>query len=264
MSADKLLAAARVMEPNILIFDIETTPAKSWHWRHYQENISPIQCIEETTLLCYAAKWLGNPMIDFTRKKAKSDKAVCQELWNLLDRCDLAVAHNLRKFDAKVFNARCIKHGMPPPSPYKTVDTLQVAKAVGKFGINKLDYLSRYLGSQGKMEHEGFALWLKCMKNDPDAWERMEKYNIQDILELETLYLALRPWHKQHPNVGIMCTDVGAPRCIVCGSVNLKDEPQASYTAAGVYPTVRCRDCGKPMRTRKRDSRGDYAVANVM
>ena len=262
--SEALLAAARATEPNVLLFDIETTPAMSWHWNYYQENINPAQVIKESTVLCYAAKWFGDATTAFGRKHGRSDKAVCKELWGLLDRADAVVAHNARRFDVKVLNARFIKHGLPPPSPYKTIDTLVIAKAVGKFGINKLDYLSRYMGSKGKFEHEGFNLWLRCMKNDPEAWDIMERYNIQDVEELEIVYRTLRPWDKKHPNIGIMHGDTGVARCVCCGSTNLEELTQASYTAAGVYPSFRCRDCGKPMRGRKADKRGDVKMANTL
>lgn len=259
-----IASAARAMTPRILVFDIETTPSKSWHWQFYDECISPAQVIQETTLLCFAAKWLGEDMMIFERKRGRSDRAVCRALWGLLDEAELVVGHNGVAFDIKTANARFIKNGFQPPSPYKMADTLKIAKGVGKFGINKLDYLGRYLNIGKKTEHEGFDLWLKCMRNDPDAWARMETYNINDVDLTEELYLKLRPWDKKHPNVGIMYTDDTTPRCVCCGSTIIKEISKASYTAAGVYPSFRCGSCGKVMRGRSRDKRQDYSLANSL
>jgi len=260
-----LLAMSRAMEPNVLIFDIETTPMLSWHWRCYDENISPAQVVKESTVLCYAAKWLHSPLVAFGRKTGRSDRRVCKDLWTLFDRADIVVAHNGRAFDTKVMNSRWLLHGVQPPSPYKCVDTLRLAKAVGRFGINKLDYLGRYLKLGKKVEHEGFDMWLKCMRGDADAWARMEAYNIQDTLLLEELYLKLRPWDKRHPNVGLMHADTGVLRCVSCGAAAVEPlKAGTAYTAAGVYPAFRCGACGKVMRSRTRDKRGDYGVANTL
>lgn len=255
-------AALKALRPRILVFDIETTPMKSWHWKCYDECISPAQVIMETKVLCYAAKWLGEPLTMFGRKKGASDRAVCKELWHLFNEADVLVGHNLQRFDVPTMNSRWIKYGFQPPSPYKMIDTLKIAKGVGKFGINKLDYLGRYVGIGKKTEHEGFDLWLKCMANDPEAWARMEEYNINDVALTEELYMHLRPWDKKHPNIGIMYPDGGESRCVCCGSTMITGITKASFTAAGVYPSFRCSDCGKVMRGRTRDKRSDYGLAN--
>jgi len=239
--------------PKILIYDIETTPMQSWHWGCYKTNIMPAQVIKPQKLLCFVAKWLGNEAVFFgSTQGRRTDRFCCEELWKLFDEADIIVAHNGQAFDAKTVRARWVAHGMMPPSPYKQVDTLKLAKAVGRFGINKLDYLGRYLDIGKKVEHEGFDLWLKCMANDKAAWARMEKYNIQDVLLLEELYVKLRAWDKKHPNIALVYDD-SETRCVCCGSTNLKDMAQASYTGVSVFPSVRCMDCGKPMRSSKRD-----------
>jgi len=259
-----IASASRAMTPRILVFDIETTPMKSWHWKCYDECISPAQVILETKVLCFAAKWLGEELVMFGRKKGASDRAVCKQIWDLFNEAEIVVGHNCQKFDAPTMSSRWIQHGALPPPPYKVVDTLKIAKGVGKFGINKLDYLGRYLKIGKKTEHEGFDLWLRCMANDPEAWARMEMYNINDVLLTEELYIKLRPWDKKHPNIGIMYADDATPRCVCCGSAAIVEISKASYTAAGVYPSFRCGSCGKVMRGRSRDKRQDYTLANSL
>ena len=43
----------------ILILDIETSPHTGFHWGLFQQNISIGQLIESSSVLCWAAKWLG-------------------------------------------------------------------------------------------------------------------------------------------------------------------------------------------------------------
>jgi len=139
--------------PKILIYDIETTPIQAWTWQCYKANISPGMVIKPSKLLCYAAKWLGSDTIIFGSGKGKrSDKHLCKELWKLFDEADIIVAHNGRAFDTKTVQGRMLYHKMQPPSPFKQVDTLKLVKAISRIGINKLDYLGRYLEIGKKVE----------------------------------------------------------------------------------------------------------------
>jgi hypothetical protein len=41
------------------------------------------------------------------------------------------------------------------------------------------------------------------MQRDLAAWQKMEKYNIQDVILLEKLYITLLPWIISTPSRGI-------------------------------------------------------------
>ena len=51
------------------------------------------------------------------------------------------------------------------------------------------------------------------MNGDKDAWKRMEKYNIQDVVLLENLYGHLLPWIKSHPNHNLFSDGHVCPSC---------------------------------------------------
>ena len=52
------------------------------------------------------------------------------------------------------------------------------------------------------------------MNGDKSAWEQMKAYNVQDVILLEEVYLRLRPWIQNHPNVTMYDGDLDAcPRC---------------------------------------------------
>jgi uncharacterized protein YprB with RNaseH-like and TPR domain len=128
-----------------------------------------------------------------------------------VDGADIIIGHNADKFDIRKSNTRFVFHGLKPPSPYKTIDTLKIARKVFKFDSNKLDELGRYLGLGRKIPHTGFHLWHSCMLGDPKAWKVMKKYNARDITLLEDVYYILRPWATNHPNVNQ--GEVGCPKC---------------------------------------------------
>lgn len=121
--------------------------------------------------------------------------------------------------------------GFKPPAPYKQIDLLQVVKSNFKFPSNKLDYISQRLGLGQKVEHEGMALWTKCMKGDKAAWQRMEEYNIQDVVLLEDLYKRILPWIKNHPNMNVY---KDGPICPTCGDEHLQKRGTAVTTTRGV------------------------------
>jgi hypothetical protein len=106
-------------------------------------------------------------------------------------------------------NTRFIFHDLTPPEPYKTIDTLKVAKKYFAFNSNKLDDLGNFLKVGRKVKHPGFDLWLSCEAGDEASWRLMKKYNKQDVLLLERIYLKLRPWISPHPPM----TFDGCPNC---------------------------------------------------
>lgn len=236
-----------------LIVDIETSPNVAYVWRFFKENISPKQVKETSTLLSYAAKWLGEPTIYYDDCREDLDEfSLAIGLAELLDEADVVVAHNGVRFDVPKINTACLRQGITPPSPFKQVDTLQVAKRTFAFDSNKLEHLADHLQlSRKKLSHKkypGFELWLGCLRGDEEAWEEMKEYNINDILVLEELYLKLRPWVRNHPNAGVYL-ESDATVCPKCGSHHIHYRGY-SHTNVAKYHRFRCNDCGGWGRTR--------------
>ncbi len=50
---------------SVLLFDIETSPNLAYVWRTFKEYIAPEQMIEETKVICWSAKWLGDDHVMF-------------------------------------------------------------------------------------------------------------------------------------------------------------------------------------------------------
>jgi hypothetical protein len=210
----------KMMRPKILLLDLETAPNLGWFWDMWETN--PIGIKVNWHLLSFSHKWLGEKKIhthalpDFEgyKKNPDDDKQLVQALWLLMDEADIIIAHNADKFDIKKSNARFIFHKLKPPSPYKTIDTLKVARKHFKFDSNRLNDLGKYLGVGSKLPHTGAHLWLGCMAGDKKAWAVMRKYNEKDIELLEEVYLELRPWMTNHPNLNVYDEVAGAcPSC---------------------------------------------------
>lgn len=244
---------AERMGPKILIVDIETAPMKAYVWKRWKENISLDQTISEWFMICWAAKWLGDKEVKSdclipAEIVEEDDKRITETLWALLDEADIVVAHNGKKFDIPKMNSRFIIHGLPPCSPYKQIDTLDVAKKTFGFSSNKLDALATYFGYPNKDDTD-FTLWKECLEGNKKALDYMQKYNIKDVAILEQVYLKLRPWISHHPNVGLYM-ESEKPICPICGSTDLELTSDHVYTHASKFRVFRCTHCGGLARVR--------------
>lgn len=237
--------------PKILIFDLETSPLKAWVWGKWDQNISSQQLISDWFLLGWSAKWLYSSetyseILQPNEVLYENDLRIVTKLWDLIDQADILIAHNGNKFDVPRLNSRFIVNGLMPPSSYKTIDTLLVARSQFGFSSNKLDDLANIFGLGHKLT-TGFELWSKCMQGDEESLKYMETYNRKDVELLEDVYLKLRPYIRSHPNAAVY-VDSLEPMCSMCGSTALTEEG-SYYTNTGVFQQYRC-TCGALSRGR--------------
>lgn len=253
----KTSGAENLMDSKILLFDLETSFKILAGWGMYNQNFNHGQIIQDMNILCWAAKWLDDDYVYYDslhlhkkeyKRNPTNDLPILESLWEMMDEADIIVAHNGDRFDIPTINARFKLNGLPPPSPYRTVDTLKIARREFKFTSNRLDYLGEILGVGRKLDTD-FSLWTDIvLKQDKKAFNKMLDYNIQDVQLLEDVYLELRGWDKKHPSTVIL-GNLEEPRCNVCGSSHIiKNGSYATNT--GVYKKFKCQSCGHNLRSR--------------
>lgn len=239
----------------VLIYDIETAPLKAYVWHVWGDKVgyNMDKLISEWFVLTWSAKWLFeeevmSDKITPEELKDEDDFRVCRSLWELFDKADIVIAHNGLKFDNKRMRTRFLRNGLSPNLPFQTIDTLTHARKQLSVSSNRLDYLAKFLGMEGKMDTGGFDLWKRCMEGDEEAIEKMEQYNIKDVQVLEDVYLRMRPWINPHPNMGLFVeSDVKV--CPSCGSDDIKWGGQYA-TYANLFDSFRCNNCGSIGRSR--------------
>ena len=164
-----------------LFLDIETAPLTIQSWGVYETNALTIE--EPFCLLGMAYAWgeFGKVKTlypehtdNWGEHRVENEDEILDRTWHLLDDADMVMGHNSDKFDIKKINARLVRAGYGPPSPYRTVDTLKVARRAFAFDRNTLEYIGQYLGLGGKLQHTGLELWLDCIAGDPKAWKLMK------------------------------------------------------------------------------------------
>lgn len=251
--------------PRILFIDIETMPAMVWTWSFWNANIGLSQVIQPGRTICAAARWYGEDETIFLAEwQDGGTQAMVEALWKLLDEADIVVHFYGSRFDVPHLNTMFLKYGLTAPTPYKQVDLKNAVAKTFKFDSNKLDFVARVLGLEGKEEHEGFPLWAKCIglvvvseteivmggeHRDPDALKRMEKYNRRDTVLLEEVYEVLLPWLPDHPHRHLYSGSGGCPRCGTEGTIV---EHGYAYTKLSKFQQYKCEACGYYARSSRR------------
>lgn len=252
-------------QSRILLYDIETSPLLSYTWSRWQQGVIDVE--SEWYILCFSWKWLGDRKVQYCglddfpqrlQKNPEDDSHVCKTLRDLFDAADIVIAHNGDKFDRRKANTRFLYHGLMPPSPVHSIDTLKIAKRHFAFSSNRLDELGKFLRVGRKSKHNGFQTWRGCMMGEESAWKKMKRYARQDVALLEEIYYALRPWMESHPNLNLFESDGGCPKC---GSSNLISKGMRALRT-GLYQRFRCNDCGGWCRSRKQNRGSSVDIVN--
>lgn len=241
-------------DARILVIDIETGKmqfAFTGYQRKLYSPFLPSDAIKSPIWIpCAAWKWVGSNGVGSVsvlqdkerfKKNHRDDYHVVKILHSLLQDADIVVGHNVDKFDIRQIRKRCLFHGFEPLKPFQTVDTLKLARQIGDFEANDLRYLARFFGMDQKGESPD---WDKISDGDESELRKCIEYNKQDIRVTEAVYLKLRPWAKNRPNVSLFTKGIDHNVCPVCNGNIKPDEP--FYTSTRKYNGYRCQNaaCG--------------------
>ena len=233
----------------VLFFDIETMPHQVYAWGLWDQNVGLSQIIQPGRVFAFAAKWLGNPKVEFYSDFEHTHEGMVEAAHRLLSEADIVVTYNGMSFDIPHMQREFLLAGMAPPRPYKQIDLMRVAKKQFKFASNKLDFISQQLGLGRKTSHEGFDLWVKCMAGDEKALRKMAVYAKQDVKLTEKLYHYLLPWLTNVPHVGQMAGLANS--CWACGGTKLRRDGVA-HAFVTSYRLYECLKCGAWVRGNQR------------
>lgn len=247
-------AAEVSSRPKILTLDVETAPILGYVWGLFDQNVGLNQIHSDWFLLSWAAKWFDDPIDKLyyedsrNSKNIEDDSKILKKLWKLLDEADIVLTQNGVKFDRKKINARFILNGMKPPSSYRHIDTLKIAKRHFGFTSNKLEYMTDKLCTKYKKskhaKFSGFELWKQCLLGNKEAFKEMEEYNKMDILSLEELAKILLPWDN---SINFNAYNETEEPICSCGSHKFS-RSGFYYTNSSKFQKYRCDDCGSEYR----------------
>lgn len=237
-------------QPKVILLDIETSPITAATFSLWPDSINHTHILKDWWIITICWKELGKKTIESVsvldnkrgfNQDFSDDRYVIETFAKVLRDCDVAIGHNLKKFDLKKFNTRLIWHGLEPvPKPH-VIDTLTDWKKIGSATSNRLDYLGRYFELGGK-KATSKDLWVRAgINGEPDAISEMVRYCKRDVKLLEEFYLLMRPYMQTHPHIGAMMGRDKNRSCPNCGSSKLIVS-KTRYSTSGMK-RVQCQ-CG--------------------
>ena len=238
----------------IWFVDIERFPRIEYSWaaKKYSKFTPEYLLVEEGRMISFAAKKLGGPTI-FSSEYHHGRNQMLDTLWYTLDRADVVVGWNSRRFDIPHIDGELRTAGYKVYKPFKQIDLFQQIRSRFNYQYNTMASVAKQwkLDDQ-KMENEGFELWKRCMSDDPEAWETMKLYNMQDVRTTEKAYLSNLSWMSGTiPNLGLFLGDVEDSLCPACGSSEVTRDGTA-VTGVSMYEAYRCDSCGFRSRSNVR------------
>jgi hypothetical protein len=185
----------------VLTIDIETSPHLVYTFSTRQAYITPVQVVEPTRMLSFAAKWEGSRQVIFESEfdfggpenfqdpelRAQYHDWMVRRAFDLLDEADVVVTYNGDRFDLRRLGQEFRLAGLGQPSPFASVDLWKVIKREEEWLSHKLAYITQRYHLTGKMENDGFPLWIGCLAGDPKMWRQMRRYNKRDVVTTEEL-----------------------------------------------------------------------------
>lgn len=230
-------------ELKMLALDIETAPALVYSFSAYDTTIGYNQVVEYPRIIAFSAQWKGKKKVEFYSEYHQSRGEMLKALHDLIDEADLVVTYNGDRFDLPWISGEFIAEKMTPPSPVMKVDLFKVIKSNTRWFHKKLDVVSSRLLGDRKVPHQGFGLWMDCLRGDEEtkrkAWALMKKYAVKDTALLWPLFEELKGWVKMpHP----VSTEPGLV-CRNCGGKHLQRRGTAK-TLQGEYARYQCMEPG--------------------
>lgn len=250
--------AAKKIPIKRLFFDIETSYyqllIKAWQLKNFQRYFNPDDIVREKEIICISYKWQYENEV-YTLDWRNGEKQMLKQFVKILGDADEIVAHNGDKFDIRFLRTRCLANGVLMFPIYRSLDTLKKSRSFFLFASNKLDYLGKFTGIGGKMEHEGQELWDKVIEGDTDCLERMIKYCERDVALLEDYYFVISPFITHNNNFSVL-TGGELWECPECASKDVKMHRTYSTPMGIIRREMKCNNCKKQYKISNRTYMG--------
>jgi len=240
---------ARGMSARILVIDIETQRAVVETFSLFSDYTSIDRVLVPARVLCFAAKWFGEEQMFFHGSWDDDDEysydLMLRAAWNLYHEADFVVTWNGDRFDTQWLQAEFGRLELGPPSPFKSVDLMKVAKKNFGQGLmsKKLDWSARNWLGDRKAGHGGMDLWHEIRHGDhkskKSAQKTMRAYNEQDVILTEKMLDRYLPW----TGINVALYEDEPKGCTKCASPNLVKDG-LYRTTTQTYQQYRCKQCG--------------------
>lgn len=238
---------AKHRELKTLVIDLERVPGTV---RAYDAKVNYLPKPMWDTLprtVCWAAKWVGEPGIEFASVWAEDDDHLAARSFEMFDQADLVVTYYGKGADVPWLRENWTRRHMGEPSNWVDIDLYTTVRSRYRLPHKSLQAACEMVGVAGKNDKYDFRLADAAVAGDEKAQKRIRRYNVGDVRATEALYWGLLPHIKPHPHVapnryleGIAC-----PRC-----ASRDVSRNGTYTpGVYVYAAYRCNSCRGPFKT---------------
>lgn len=242
---------------NVLYFDLESSLMGTLTFGIWNQNISGNRITKHSHLL--SNSWAFNDEPPQGVRLSPDDVAESNDLLVVVDtiraieKADLIVSFNGKRFDVPLLKTRALFHGLPPIKFPPHLDLMQEAKKNFRFPSNSMQNISLYLGEHGKLATSGRNLWERCYHYQNyddcnDALAQMLEYGLQDIDATRDLHKRLQGWFKSPVNVGLITKEINGVNtkdnhellCPHCSSKHVDKIGSKAYTSVSSFNIYRC------------------------
>jgi hypothetical protein len=256
-----LRAAGAALNPavrnRILILDVERvsgiTEQPWWDRRDLQKRYihhDNVTREPRTTIVC--AKFYDEAEVIRLAEWDKGGRGkFLKEVHALMSRADIIVGHNIMNADIPWLEGDLYfprighkhKPNLPPLPPFKTVDTLRVARQF-KSGVHfkSLNALCQILEIPAKTDVYDREAMNRAVAGSVEDQERLTEYCAGDVIATQGLFDALRPYIKNHPTLYVD----GQASLTTCNRCGTETQPTPRRYIANVlsYAMRVCPNCG--------------------
>ena len=255
MSLAEKYEAARIVAPRppaILTVDIERLPGRAriehrgltiegpfWDLNSWKRVIGyrlpPTAVLSWPRTICAAWRWYGSRKVEFAAEWDGGREAFLRAVWDAYNTADIVYGHNVDAFDTKKLQGEWNEIGLTRPSPFRSVDTLKVARSAFGYESNKLSSLCERLGIPTKVDVYDPDVAQRAVDGDARAQRRLRIYNQGDIVASEALVDRIRGYVPNHPHIGLYTGDEDC--CGSCGGLRPPGNAESCpWSRAGAGP----------------------------
>lgn len=223
--------------------DIETFPGI---YRSFANNFYEAGLMQEVQPVLPASfsfkPYKKGPTITKGVWEYETTEAFLWDLWKIFDENDFIIGHFVKNFDHRQSNTFFAQFGLSAPSKTNFYCTKEITKKHFKLPSYKLKYCLKFFGIGYKMETGGDQLWFETELGDPKARAKMLRYNRNDTVQTEKLFIFLveNGW-TDAPGSKYYTKESGCPRC---GSHDMESRGEKP-SKEGWRRQYCCRTCGK-------------------
>lgn len=229
-----------------LFLDLETSPIVAMVWgAGYDKFVNYKNILQERKIICAAWQWEDGEVEAETWNRKMDDRPLLERLVPIISQADEVIGHNIERFDLPWVRTRSVFHNLPPMPMVRLVDTLRWARKYFYLNSNKLDYIARFLGIEGKSEAftEGEGAWRRVMQNDKKALAEMVEYCKDDVgTLLVPVWQRLRTYCPVATHEGVV-NGGDKYSCPRCGSYDVQRRGTQVSAKGGQSFRLQCRDC---------------------